>query len=139
MKRKQNFKPLILQFAWYGGVGIIGTGVHYTIFLVAVQFNILAPVPASTTGYLFGAITNYYCNYYITFKSNSTHVKTMLKFFIVALFGLVINYMIFYMSYTYYGFHHLLSQIFATGVVFVLTFCINKLWTYNRGAENEGN
>ncbi len=127
----KDVKKTFFQLICYGGMGLIGTGVHYIAFLSCIRLNLLDPVFASNFGYVLGAVTNYFLNYYITFKHNSDHIKTIVKFFIVAFIGLGVNYSIFSVSFTYFELHYLISQIIATGMVFGLTFVMNKLWTYN--------
>ena len=67
------------QFIRFAGVGVVGTVVHYSALIVAVQLLQVPPVPASVMGFVLGAFVNYYLNYKITFRSTKKHQETFFK------------------------------------------------------------
>ena len=118
------------QFLMFAGVGAIGTIGHYTVLIVLVQFWAVDPVIASTLGFVVGAIINYILNYHFTFQSDKQHSEALTKFFIVAIVGAGINSFIMYIGIENTNINYLLVQIFATGVVLLWNFVVNKLWTF---------
>ena len=118
------------QFLMFAGVGAIGTIGHYTVLIVLVQFWAVDPVVASTVGFVVGAIINYILNYHFTFQSDKQHTEALTKFLIVAIIGAGINTSIMYIGVENTRINYLLVQIFATGVVLLWNFVVNKLWTF---------
>jgi len=125
-------KGTIGQFLLYAGIGAIGTLGHYAILIVLVQFWAVDPVFASCIGFVVGAMINYILNYHFTFQSDKRHAEALTKFLIVATAGAVINGVIMYVGVENTHFNYLIVQIFATIVVLLWNFIVNKLWTFTR-------
>jgi putative flippase GtrA len=123
-------KGTLGQFLLYAGVGAIGTLGHYTILIILVQLWAMDPVVASCLGFVVGAIINYLLNYHFTFQSNKRHSEALTKFLIVAVVGVGLNGLIMYAGVDYTDFNYLIVQIFATAVVLLWNFTVNKLWTF---------
>lgn len=120
------------QLLTYALVGGAGTAVHYVAMLIAVELFDLLLAVATTIGFVLGAIVNYSLNYIYTFKSQQAHSKTAPKFFFVAFIGMLLNGLILSLLVqvplleTYY----MAAQIITTLAVMLLTFKLNKIWTF---------
>ncbi|MBT8127016.1 MAG: GtrA family protein [Gammaproteobacteria bacterium] len=123
------------QFMLYAGVGAIGTIGHYTTLIILVEFWALDPVIASCLGFVVGALINYILNYHFTFQSEKRHREALTKFLLVAIAGAGINGVIMYIGVENTQFNYLLVQIFATTVVLLWNFIVNKLWTFTHHAS----
>ena len=123
-------KSTIAQFLMFAGIGAIGTIGHYTTLIVLVQFWMVDPVVASSFGFIVGAVINYILNYQFTFQSDKRHSEAITKFFIVATIGAGINGFIMYIGVENTNINYMLVQIFATGIVLLWNFIVNKLWTF---------
>ncbi len=123
-------KGTFVQFLMFAGIGAIGTIGHYTTLIVLVQFWRLDPVVASSLGFIVGAVINYILNYHFTFQSDKRHSEAIIKFFIVAAIGACINGFIMYIGVENTNINYMLVQIFATGIVLLWNFIVNKLWTF---------
>ena len=123
-------KKTIGQFLFFAGLGVIGTLGHYTILIVLVQFWAVDPVFASSFGFVVGAVINYILNYQFTFQSDKRHTEALTKFLIVATIGAAINGTIMYIGVENTNINYMLVQIFATCVVLLWNFVLNKLWTF---------
>jgi len=123
-------KNTIGQFLLFAGLGVIGTLGHYTTLIVLVQFWSVDPVFASSFGFVVGAIINYILNYHFTFQSDKRHSEALTKFLIVAIIGAAINGFIMYIGIENTQINYLIVQIFATCVVLLWNFVLNKLWTF---------
>jgi putative flippase GtrA len=123
-------KGVIGQFLLYAGVGVIGTIGHYTTLIILVEFWAVDPVIASCLGFVVGALINYVLNYHFTFQSDKRHREALTKFLIVATAGALINGGIMYVGVENTRFNYLIVQIFATVVVLMWNFIVNKLWTF---------
>ncbi|NNL06343.1 MAG: GtrA family protein [Gammaproteobacteria bacterium] len=127
------------QFLLFAGVGAVGTLGHYTTLIVLVQFWAVDPVFASSFGFVIGAIINYILNYHFTFQSKKRHAEALTKFLIVAIIGAGINGFIMYIGIENTDINYMVVQLFATGVVLLWNFIVNKLWTFaHPGAETTG-
>jgi putative flippase GtrA len=127
------------QFLLFAGVGAVGTLGHYTTLIVLVQFWAVDPVFASSFGFVVGAIVNYILNYHFTFQSEKRHAEALTKFLIVAIIGAGINGFIMYIGIENTDINYMVVQLFATGVVLLWNFIVNKLWTFaHPGAETTG-
>jgi putative flippase GtrA len=123
------------QFMLFAGVGAIGTIGHYTTLIVLVEFWALDPVIASCLGFVVGALINYILNYHFTFQSDKRHREALTKFLLVAIAGAAINGVIMYIGVENTQFNYLLVQVFATTVVLLWNFIVNKLWTFTHHAS----
>ena len=123
-------KNTIGQFLLFAGLGIIGTLGHYTTLIVLVQFWAVDPVFASSFGFVVGAVINYILNYQFTFQSDKRHTEALTKFLIVAIIGAAINGFIMYIGVENTQINYLIVQIFATCVVLLWNFVLNRLWTF---------
>ncbi len=118
----------------FATVGAIGTGVHYAILWSLVNAGVPVLL-ASTIGAIGGALVNYVLNYRYTFKSNLAHRSTLVKFFTVALIGLLFNTLIMALLTRL---HYFIAQIIATFFVLLWNYLANRLWTFRtRGNDHE--
>jgi putative flippase GtrA len=133
----RKHRGTIGQFLLFAGVGAIGTVGHYTTLIVLVQFWAVDPVFASSFGFVVGAIINYILNYHFTFQSKKRHAEALTKFLIVAIIGAGINGFIMYVGVENTNINYMIVQIFATFMVLLWNFIVNKLWTFaHPGAES---
>jgi len=118
------------QFLRFATVGGIATAIQYLILIALVQGVNMNAVWASSIGFVISAFCNYLLNYHFTFQSNVEHRRAVIKFFIVAGVGLVLNSLTMLIATEYLGMHYLLAQVLATGLVLVWNFTGNRLWTF---------
>ena len=64
---------------------------HYLILVALVHGANMNAVWASSIGFIVSAICNYLLNYRFTFRSNVEHRRAVIKFFVVAGVGLLLN------------------------------------------------
>jgi putative flippase GtrA len=121
---------IINQFFLFSGVGILGTAAHYTTLIVLVQVVKVNAVLASCTGFIVGAMVNYSLNYRYTFRSNKKHSEAAMKFFAIALVGLISNALIMGFAVEILKVHYILAQIVTTGIVLFWNFTGNRIWTF---------
>lgn len=119
-----------LQFLRFATVGGIATGIHYFILVVLVHSANMNAVWASTIGFAISALFNYLLNYRYTFQSNVEHKRAIIKFFLVASVGLIVNSLTMHMLIELVGAHYLLAQLMATALVLLWNFTGNRLWTF---------
>jgi len=120
------------QFIIYSAVGLIGTSVHYLILWVLVEWGHRGSVSGTACGFVAGAITNYFANYHLTFKSRKNHQVALPQFLSIAVVGLVINTLVMAIGIQLFNLHYIVIQMFATGLVLMVTFLGNKYWTFSQ-------
>ncbi len=121
---------LPLQLGRYGLVGAVGTAAHYALMGLLMAVFGIAAVAASTAGAIAGALVNYVLNYYYTFCSDKHHGEAIVKFWAVAGLGWGVNAAVLAGGLDGLGLAVIPAQLLATGVVFLLTFVLNRLWTF---------
>jgi putative flippase GtrA len=120
------------QFVKYTMVGGLGTAVHYCVLVMVYEGWKVDVLVSTTIGAIVGAVLNYVLNYFFTFKSKKRHGKTFIRFFIVALIGLLLNYIVIASLPMFVTWHYLLSQVVATSVVLIVGYFFNKFWTFGQ-------
>jgi putative flippase GtrA len=123
-------KDLPTQLVKYFGAGVTGTALHYLLLSGLVHYSGIGPVTASTCGAIAGAVVIYALNYSITFHSTRAHGVTMVRFFLVAGLGLIINGMALQLALSQLVWSLAPSQILATMLQSFFGFILNRLWTF---------
>lgn len=116
-------------------VGALSTAAHFTVLWLLATFAAVNPVPASSAGYLTGALVNYQLNRAVTFRSQVPHRIALLRFGVVAGTGFVANGVLMHLLCEAAGLHYLLAQALATGIVLLWNFVANRLWTFEAGTR----
>ncbi|HHD63110.1 MAG TPA: GtrA family protein [Desulfobulbaceae bacterium] len=122
-----HFYDRLLQ---YSMVGFLGTAAHWILFSLLIQNGNDQVVLASAMGFSFGAIVNYFLNYYLTFRSEKRHVESAITFGFVALLLLGINIFLMYLSSSVFMMGPFFSQALATGIILPFGYMVNKRLTF---------
>ncbi len=120
----------VRQFITFLGVGAIATACHYLVLLLLVEIGQVLPVTASTVGAIVGAVVSYCLNRSYTFHSKSAHTKTAPKFFIVATLAVVFNTILMAAFTIWLRLPYFLAQALTTCLLIIITFGLNKLWSF---------
>ncbi|MFE7060735.1 GtrA family protein [Sutcliffiella sp. NPDC057660] len=123
------FNLLKKEIVLFGLVGVLNTGINFAVYTLLV----LVGVPyllANVVGYGVGMINSYFLNKHFVFKQKEQNPTHLAKFIIVNLMTVVVHSILLYVAVTTFGFHKILSQVFVTGITFVMNFVGNKLWTF---------
>ncbi|WP_282094935.1 GtrA family protein [Epibacterium ulvae] len=128
MSRKRS--SLLRQLITFFGVGAIATTCHYAVLFALVEGAKVLPITASLCGALFGAIVSYVLNRTYTFQSTAQHRKTAPKFFVIAGLSVVLNTVLMGILTLSVGLPYPVAQVLTTGVLIVVTFSLNKVWSF---------
>jgi putative flippase GtrA len=120
-----------MVFGRYLLVGIGATGVHYLILLAMVESAGCPAWISAAAGSIAGASAAYAGNWHFTFLRSAQHVQALPRFFLVAGLGAAANGLIVWLGTTQLNMHYLLAQASATLIVVVLTFQLNRMWTFS--------
>lgn len=114
----------------YTLAGATGTLAHYIALILLVEIFQINPVIATFSGATLGALINYLLNYYLVFRSEKRHKAAIIKFFSIALLGILLSTGIVHITVSYKQEWYLGGQITATVLYLVLGFWINKRYTF---------
>jgi putative flippase GtrA len=118
------------RFFGFAAVGALGTLVHYAVLITLVSGLGLSPVLGTGTGALAGALLNYMLNYRYTFASDARHLQAMPRFLLMAAISLGLNVAAVGGLTAYLNLHYFITQVFATGTVFVFNYIVSKTWIF---------
>ena len=117
------------RFARYSSVGAVATAVHYLVLIGWVE---LAGWPAylgSGAGAIVGAQLAYAGNRWLTFGHRGALAASWPRFQLTALLGALLGAAIIGGGVRL-GLHYLVAQALATLTGLLLTFAINRAWTF---------
>jgi len=129
-----EFNILARKFLKFANVGAVATIFQYILLMIFVEYLNVPKVPASIASFCFSAILNYSLNYHYTFSSNIPHISVLPKFVTTAIFGLLINTVIFYLVLELYPSLYIVAQVSATIVVLFWNFIINLIWSFREAS-----
>lgn len=122
--------PLIVQFLKFGIVGVSNTVLAFAIYTLLIKVFGVWYVAASGIGFAVGAVNGFLLNRKWTFKEHTGDALTPVRWAIVQSCGLGCNLGLVYLFVSGAGLDELVGQAFATAIVTVLTFAVNRSWTF---------
>ncbi len=121
--------PTVKQFLRFALVGAAATVVHYGVMIALIELGGLATVPATSFGFLTGAVVSYVLNRKVTFASKQPLGIAFVKYIAALSVGLVINAGI-VAGLEALGLHYFIAQPIATGVVLFWNFGASRLLVF---------
>lgn len=117
------------QLLRYTVVGAVATAAHYALLVVCVERGHWAAWAASGFGAVVGAQVAYFGNRRYTFIFRGSLGKSWIRFHATALAGALLG-MLIVGGAVRLGVHYLIGQVVATLASLLLTFAINRVWTF---------
>ena len=114
----------------YTACGLVANVAWFAVLIGLVEVCSINPTISSGIGFIVAVILNYSCQYKLTFKSEGNHAEIFLRFFVVAIFGVTINLLIFWTLNEKFDTPYLVAQVVSTGIVVLVNFNINKRYTF---------
>ncbi|MGA7705121.1 MAG: GtrA family protein [Solirubrobacteraceae bacterium] len=127
--------PLILQFVKFGIVGVSNTLISFALYTLLVKAFGVWYVAASGIGFAVGAINGFLWNRAWTFRGHVGDALTPVRWFVVQSCGLLVNLGLVYMFVDGLGLGKLTGQAATVVIVTVITFFVNRAWTFKGVAE----
>lgn len=118
------------MFVHYTLIGGFATATHFTILLVLVELFGLPATWSTTMGAACGALVAYLANRRFTFLRAARHRLVLPRFLIVAVLGAAANGLMVWFGTGALRWHYLTAQAVATAAALVLTFRLNRDWTF---------
>jgi putative flippase GtrA len=117
------------RFVQYAAVGAVATAVHYAVLVVAVEAALLTAPRAAALGAWIGAQVAFAGNAWFTFRASRATVGAWLRFQLTAAIGAALSFAL-VAAGVRVGLHYLLAQAIATMLTLVVTFEINRRWSF---------
>jgi len=117
------------RLARYTLVGAVATAVHYALLAAVVEWAHWPAFLGSGLGAVVGAQVAFFGNRGFTFGHGGDLAPAWVKFMGTAIVGAVFG-MLVVAAGVQLGLHYLLAQMLATALALVLTFLINRAWTF---------
>ena len=117
------------RFLQYAVVGAVATAVHYAILVGLVEAGLLAPQRAAALGAWVGAQVAFAGNAAFTFRGRGATFGAWLRFQVTAVLGAALSFALVALGVGI-GVHYLLAQVAATLIVLLVTFEINRRWSF---------
>ncbi len=117
------------HFLRYTAVGAVATALHYALLVWCVEGFGWPAWLASGFGAGVGAQLAYVGNRWFTFAHRGDLRASWPRFQATALVGAALGMAVVALGVRV-GLHYVLAQALATGLSLVLTFAVNRLWTF---------
>jgi putative flippase GtrA len=122
--------PMLVQFVKFGIVGVSNTLLAFAIYTVLLKVFGVWYLGASAIGFVVGAVNGFLLNRRWTFAGHVGDSLTPVRWGVVQGCGLALNEGLLYLFVDGAGIEKLLGQAFATAIVTVITFLVNRAWTF---------
>ena len=119
----------VTRFLRYAAVGAVATAVHYAVLVGCVEASLMPAPWAAALGAWVGAQVAFAGNAWFTFAGAPVNVRAWLRFQIVAVLGALISFGVVGAGVRV-GLHYLLAQVIATLVALVVTYEVNRRWSF---------
>jgi putative flippase GtrA len=122
--------PVVVQFVKFGIVGVSNTLLTLAVYTFLLKVVGVWYLAASAIGFAVGATNGFLLNRRWTFREHVGDALTPVRWAIVQGCGLALNEGLLYVFVHDARLDELLGQLFATAVVTVTTFFVNRAWTF---------
>jgi putative flippase GtrA len=127
--------PLFLQFLKFGIVGVSNTLIFFAVYTVLLKVFGVWYVAASGIGFAVGAVNGFLWNRAWTFKGHVGDALTPVRWFVVQTCGLLLNLGLVYLFVDGAGLGELVGQAVTIVIVTLVTFFVNRAWTFRGHGE----
>ncbi len=117
------------RLARYSAVGAVATAAHYAVLALAVELGAWPAWIASGVGAVVGAQVAYAGNRWFTFAHAGPVQQSWPRFQATALLGALWGMAVVAVG-VQLGLHYLAAQLLATATALLLTFAVNRWWTF---------
>ena len=119
------------HFIRYTAVGAVATALHYLLLVLCVERGEWRAFAASGFGAVVGAQVAYAGNRWFTFAHRGNMGTSWPRFQATALIGALLGMAVVALGVRL-GVHYLIAQVLATLTSLLLTFAINRIWTFRQ-------
>jgi putative flippase GtrA len=121
---------VVIQFVKFGIVGVSNTLLTLIVYTILLKVFGVWYLAASAIGFIVGATNGFVLNRKWTFREHVGDALTPVRWGVVQTCGLAVDEALLYVFVHDAHLDKLLAQVFATAVVTVTTFFVNRAWTF---------
>lgn len=121
---------VVVQFVKFGIVGVSNTVLAFGIYTLLLKGFGVWYLAASAIGFVLGAVNGFLLNRRWTFAGHVGDSLTPVRWGVVQGCGLALNEGLLFLFVDGAGVEKLLGQACATAIVTVITFLVNRAWTF---------
>ena len=114
------------SFFMYLVSGVASVATHYAFTVFAVEVLGWRALIATSVGFMVGAVTKYFMNYFLAFKSEEPHLQAIPRFAVMLLALFAANGAIFWALHDQYKLHYVVAQVLTTGLLVPVGYVINR-------------
>ena len=118
------------SFVMYIVSGVASVATHYAFTIAAVELLGWRALIATSVGFMVGAVTKYFMNYFLAFASEEPHLQAIPRFTVMLLTLFAANGAIFWALHDHYGLHYMLAQVVTTGFLIPVGYAVNRYWVF---------
>lgn len=119
------------QFLRYGISGGLAFIFYFVLLFVGTEYFSLHHLVSLVVAYVISIFVNFTVSRFFVFRSkNAAILKEAVSFFLVAMVGLVLQALIVWVGVEGFEMNYLLMNILASGVVYGVSFTLNKFLTF---------
>ena len=122
--------PMLVQFVKFAIVGVSNTVLAFAVYTVLLKVFGVWYLAASAIGFVVGAVNGFLLNRRWTFAGHVGDSLTPVRWGVVQGCGLALNEGLLFVFVDGAGIEKLLGQACATIIVTVITFLVNRAWTF---------
>jgi len=114
----------------YAIMGALSTVLYSVVLVILIEILYVDPFISSLSAYLATLVSSFYVAHHWVFSSKEVHGKTFYKYFMVSMFGFLINISGFYVLVSVLGFWYIYAQLFLFILVAGNNFLLNRYWSF---------
>ena len=119
------------EFLRYGVSGGSAFVVYFVLLFVCTEYLSFHHLVSLVVAYVISIFVNFVISRFFVFRSKSAAIlKEAVSFFLVAMVGLVLQALIVWLGVEGFELNYLLMNILASGVVYGVSFTLNKFLTF---------
>lgn len=122
---------MLRQFARYFISGCLALAVHLAVLALLVELFAIPAIAATAAGFVVGLVVNYAIQHAWVFRVDGEHERFFVRYVLITIVTFILNMVLFWVGHQVIGLWYPVAQIAATGIVFVLNFGINRLYTFS--------
>lgn len=128
-------RKLVALSGRFAAVGALTAALHYGVLYALVQWAALDSVVASSLGFAVAVGFNYLMHYHWTFAVGAhaepiPHGRALARYAAMIGGGFLLNGLVMYAGTELLGWHYLLAQLLALGVVITWNFILASGWVF---------
>lgn len=118
------------QAARFAAVGVLATAIHAGTFILLNGPAHIQPIPSTVFAFLIALTISYRLNYGWSFQARTSHSRSMARYALVAVSGVILNATIMHLAVHRCHLRPILGLGASLLVLPPLSYACNRLWTF---------